>query len=968
MVDPDRRPTAQEIEELIDLVRRDPASPAFIDLGEAYLALGRPRDALGVGNLGLEAAPDSLEGRVMVARAHASLHQWKEAQGELLRVVKVDRSNRQGFALLGEVLLRRQDFERAVPVLQHAQNLDPTSPQILAMLKRARAGQVLDPPPPMPQPVPPRGEIDNGQQIQRSQAPGGPRSQQQPQAMNAPRVPVAAPAMPTMAIEPAPDWRSEPATEHMPPPVFGDPSGGQPGGPGGHVGIAHPQAPTQYGQPGQAGPGPAAHAPRPHKPSVPPPPMSVEGVRPRIIQSAKPQNAAAASLRQSAAIGESYLNELLTGGLLDVAGVRVPDSDFDLRPDRRWGRSTRRAFIFLFVVLVLGIGGGGTWYWWSEKQKAEAVAQLQRESQQAIPAGDFEGFETCLKKLAEALDKDKTSLITYAYVAECAGLEALLYGTDADRVDQALKVAKEIKDGEPGAREALIGKAALELSRLGGSATGESASPAAVVKVAKSTLAEVRKSLEASTYDKDKWIQWLRGRAMLAGGERKAGRKAIRDASEGDDGLLIAVIETADLLVDDGQLDEALTIYAKAAAKAKDHPLIVVGRSLGRAEASVANEDTIGELSVKLKEKLPSRLSAYRYLATSLANTGIESYASANDALTRATAQHPPAEPRFWARVAWAQYARGALKDTAAARSRIVWFGQTKAEDDPTVQLVDAALLLAAGLPEKALALADKLQGVRPQLLRAYADLDLNKPKDALKEAEAALQKAPDNVEAKILREEARMISSEGKERADALDALEKLARAVKSKAGRHALGMAHLAIGEPKDAQAALELATQEITDEYPNPLIYRTRTALAEILLDSGDITGAGKQLDEALKINSAYFPTRTLQAKVVLRHGEPDRALEMLKPVFEEIGTPTPILRLLQAEAQATRKNATAADKDAAIAVIKSLKDQVPAADLARSAAAVDPKLPKELGISEPGAADAPKTPANDKRHHR
>ncbi len=132
MVDPDRRPTAQEIEELIDLVRRDPASPAFIDLGEAYLALGRPRDAIQVGTLGLEAAPDSLEGRVMLARAFASLHQWKEAQGELLRVVKVDRSNRQGFALLGEVLLRRSDFERAVPVLQHAQNLDPTIRRLAA--------------------------------------------------------------------------------------------------------------------------------------------------------------------------------------------------------------------------------------------------------------------------------------------------------------------------------------------------------------------------------------------------------------------------------------------------------------------------------------------------------------------------------------------------------------------------------------------------------------------------------------------------------------------------------------------------------------------------------------------------------------------------------------------------------------------------------------------------------------------
>src|SRR3954452_25596173 len=168
MVDPDRRPTAQEIEELIDLVRRDPASPAFIDLGEAYLALGRPRDAVQVGNVGLAAAPDSLEGRVMLARAHVAMHQWKEAQGELLRVVKVDRGSRAGFALLGEVLLRRQDFERAVPVLQHAQNLDAPSPHIVAMLKPRGPGQAAAPPPPLPTPLPPRGVTDNSQSIYRS--------------------------------------------------------------------------------------------------------------------------------------------------------------------------------------------------------------------------------------------------------------------------------------------------------------------------------------------------------------------------------------------------------------------------------------------------------------------------------------------------------------------------------------------------------------------------------------------------------------------------------------------------------------------------------------------------------------------------------------------------------------------------------------------------------------------------------
>jgi len=958
MVDPDRRPTAQEIEELIDLVRRDPASPAFIDLGEAYLALGRPKDAIGVGKLGIEAAPDSLEGRVMLARAHASLHQWKEAQGELLRVVKVDRSNRQGFALLGEVLLRRQDFERAVPVLQHAQNLDPTSPQILAMLKRARAGQALDPPP-LPVPVPPRGETDHGAHAGPPARPRGPAGPAAPSGMagpnaatalamarprpgqpsGSPMVPVAAPGMPTMAIEPPHDWRNEPATEHARPPSFAEASAG------------------------------AGQASRGHKPTSPPPPMSVEGVRPRLVQAARPQNAAAASLRQSAAVGESYLNELLTGGLLDVAGVRVPDSDFDLRPDRRWGRSTRRAFIFLFAVLVLGIGGGGTWYWWTEKQKSEAVARLQHESQTAIPFGDFKGFETCLKKLGEALENDKASLLTYAYFAECSGLEALLYGTDVDRVDGALKIAKEIKDGEPGAREVLIGRAALELSRLG---VGDG-TQSAVAQVAKSTLAGQRKSLEAyfTRHDKkDRWIQWLIGRAQLAAGERKAGRAMIKAAADGDDGIVVAMIDSADLLVDDGLLDEALTMYKKAEAKAKDHPLVVVGRSLARAEASVENEETIGDLSVKLEKELPARLSAYRHLASSLANTGIQSYPSANESLRKATSQHPPSEPRFWARIAWAQYARGDLAAASVARAKIVWFGQTKAEDDPTAQLVDAALLLASGQPEKSLALAERLQGVRPQILRAYADLDLGKPKDALEEVDDVLKKAPDNMEAKILREQARMVSTEGSERATATEALEKLARQAKNKVGRHALGMAHYTNGNLKDARTQLEQAIAEITDESPNPLVYRTHTALAEILLDSGDIPGAGKQLDEALKVNSGYFPTRVLQAKAVLKHGEPDRALDMLKPVFDELGAVPPALRLVYAEAFGTKKNATAKDKESAAEVLKDIKDKVPVAELSRVAAAIDPTLPKDLGIPEP-VAPAPEgapPPPCDKRKRR
>jgi predicted Zn-dependent protease len=226
------------------------------------------------------------------------------------------------------------------------------------------------------------------------------------------------------------------------------------------------------------------------------------------------------------------------------------------------------------------------------------------------------------------------------------------------------------------------------------------------------------------------------------------------------------------------------------------------------------------------------------------------------------------------------------------------------------------------------------------------------------------LKKAPENVEAQILREQARMVGSEGKERSDATDALEKLARRAKSKVGRHALGIAHYTIGNLKDAETQLGLAISEITDESPNPLVYRTRTALAEILLENNDISGAGKQLDEALKVNSGYFPTRALQAKVVLRNGEPDRALDMLKPIFDEIGVVPPSLRLLYAEARGTKKNANASDRDSAIAVLKDIKDQVPVAELSRVAAAIDPKLPKELGIPEPAEAK----PACDKRKRR
>ena len=970
MIDPDRRPTAQEIEELIDLVRRDPGSPAFIDLGEAYLSLGRPRDAVQIGNMGLETSPDNLEARVMLARAYAAMHQWKEAQGELLRVVKVDRSNRQGFALLGEVLLRRMDYERAVPVLQHAQNLDPTSPAILSMLRRARAGQPLDPPAPIPQPVAPRGETGNPQEIQRSRnAPATVPSKPQRPGMPAPNpmVPTAAPAMPTMAIEPA---RGNLAMAQ----TVADMSAG--------YGAPHQMMPPQ--------PQPPPQQPR----GVAPPPMSVEGIRPRIVSGHKQQNAAAASLRQSAAVGETYLNDLLTGGLLDVAGVRVPDAEFDLRPDRRWGRSTRRAFIFLFVVLVLGIGGGGTWYWWSEKQKGEAVARLQKDAKKAIGHGEFgfydntnpdsHGLEAAIGKLNEALQKDKSNLLTFAYVVEVTGLEALLYGTEFDRVDRAIKaIGKDIAPGDPGERELVIGRASVELARL----------YTLDLQAASVALGEVNKLLDGyiAKHDTDRWAKWLKGRALLAAGERKAAASQFKVAGEGEDGLALAMIDRADLHVDDGQLDDGLALYKKAGEKSKNHPLIVLGRSLARAEASFEDDLVIPELNEKFNlAKIPPKSAAYRFLALALANLASDDYAKAIESLKKAeTSGKPPGEPRFWARVAWVHLLLGDLASGAPARVKVVWFSK-KPETDPTVQIVDAGLLLASGLPAKALELAEKIEGPRPRMLRIYANLDLGKYKDALTEAEALIKVAPQNVEAAILAAQARMMAATSdRERTELADALEKLARKTNGKLGRHALGIAWLAAGNIPNAKTALEAAINDVSDTSPNPLAYRTLTALADVALAEKDLGTAGKYLDwaldpdpthrpelilsnkvsikaidenkkrtpyaEFLKANSGFFPTRAMQAKVVLRNQEPDRALDLLAPILKERGNGavTPTVNLTIAEALIMRKKSSAQDKQQAKDILIELRDarSAPVPELTRIAALIDPKLPKELDLPEP-----------------
>jgi tetratricopeptide (TPR) repeat protein len=981
MAAPDRRPSDEEIAELIGITRRDPGSPAFVDLGDAYLALGRPRDAVEVGRAGLTAAPDHVEGRLMVARAQAALHQWKEAQTDLLKVVKADRSNRRGFALLGEVLLRRSDYERAIPVLQHAQNLDPANPAVLALLKRARGGQPLDPPAPIPTPMSARRS---------GLAPPPPPGNEAPTKIE-PRPAALAASLDRLAQEPP----RPPARVPSPPPAPGRGKGPTRPPPRAAARAAAPlyedgptsvaerghrpptdvEATTVRGDPTEVSPplrdfddeatkGRAPAKPRlPLEPTNDSRPVAAVGdgaaVRPRVIPSAKPVNAAAASLRRSAAVGEGYLNDLLTGGLLDVPGVRVAESDYQIAPGKRWGRSTTRTFIALFVLLVLGTGAGVGWYLHSEQQKAEELAAHRAAATRAMRTASWDGLQKSLAELQQALELDSSSALTFAEVAQASALEHLLYGAPpTETVSRAVTgAARDItRPDQPGYRELVIARAALSLADL-----ADTPNPG-------DALAKTRSALEGwiAGHADDRVATWLLARARLAAGERSAAMVGLEQASEAPsdaDKLVVAMIDRADLLLDDGKPADALALYDQALKLAPDHPLAMVGKAMAQTDSDASADKSMTDLSVALGKQQGPRVAAYVQLWLAYANHTLEYYRPAREALDKAT---KVTEPRFLARVALLRALMGDLKGAAEARAGVTWYGKAKPESDPIVSLADAELLLASGLPQRALDTA-KGDSVRAHLLRGQALLDLGKAKEALDELEPAEKAAPETDEVDILYQEAKMIASHGKDRRDAAAALDAAARHAKTKLGRHAQGVAMLDTGaNASDVRSRLEQALDGITEEEPNPVAYRTHTALARLDLsaDPPDLDGAAKELEAATTANPGYLPALALRAKVVLGKGDPDTALSLLEPIVKEQDALTPDTELTLAEALVSHKGATDADKADAKAALERAKDGgASKTEIGRIAAMIDPALPEAMGVPAPPAA-----PGDTSHHHR
>ncbi len=956
------RPTASELTALEDAFRRDPAS-SFTGLANCLLQLGRANDAVQTCARGLNLAPENLEGRLYLGQALAALHRWKEAQTELLRVVKADRNNQRGFRMLGEVLMRRNDFERALPVLQHAQNLNPSDSELLGLVRRARDGQALDPPPPIPTPVEAmvagaafgESEFDLGPELP-LEAPTKVAASRpamvSPLAAPSPSAPPSLP-LPRQARASAPPAPAPPALAPLAPaPPAPAPSLAR-------LELSKQQTPVPSDRISSTARGDGrgndamAFAPVEHHVTPPPEnplaplasgvgagqPGTAATVRPRLISASKPKDAAQEGLRVSAAAGEQYLNQLLLGGLLEVPNVRVEPPSYETTSGKRWGRSASRIFVYLFVLLLAGGAGSGAWYWYAQKQVDSDIARYLENAKTLAPSGAQADLVKAGEQARKALERNTSDPHTMAVLAEVTSLSGLLYGEYSPQEVQRAIGSAEQKISEAsklGYRELVIARSANALSELPGLSEGADAHLAAV-------HTELEAWLERSP--DDHLARWLLGRVLLAAGNRSGAKAAFTQAHAGGEGPAIATVALANFHLDEGEFDSAMTLYDAALSRSQNHALAFVGRSLARSERRIDAQDAMADISIGLTQASGVHLVAWKELATATASQTLGDYEAFGDALNAAAKSTGPQQPRFLARLGLARIAQGRIVDAAGARSAVRWYAADP-QSNPLVTLLDVELLLARGLPQAALDALEDASGGRVALARGRAYFDLGNASKALASFQEALKTSPDDIELQAWTEAAIMVSNEGSIRNEADEALDSLGRKATTKTARYVHGMALARIGKSSLAEEKLSRSVDDMSAAFPNPLAYRSFLELGRIAYKRGKTDVALEALREASKANPGYLPTRDLLGQVLVE-SDPTKALENLADVINagvaSVGAELALARAL---------TKTGGSKEDATAAIRRAQERgASTAALQAVIAEVDSGLFAELGVPAP-----------------
>jgi tetratricopeptide (TPR) repeat protein len=826
-------PSATVVAELAQAVRDDPGSLAFSRLGEAYLALGRPREAIEVLTRGLGLAPQDAAARVTLALAHMSLHQWKEAQAELLVVVKTERNHARAFHLLGEVLLRRADYERAKKALAHAQGLAPADADIRDMLSRAKEGRPLNPPAPIPTPAWPEGGFDGEPTV------------------------VAEDDIEKTLLELEEGSASELAAPLPPPPLGPRPRPLEAAEP------AREEAPTlekkrtrQVLERNLLETSPEVPSLRRDK---------TQEIDPDSLTGSDEVEALTREMRRKVlptreGSGEDYLNELLGAVPMSPSALAEPSPTV--------GRSSLPIFAALFGVTFLCFAAGGLWVYLHVRARDRAVASRVTEARGLLGAASGEGLASADALLAFAVAQDQRSAVALSLLAEVRAIQLLLYGVGRrEEVDLAIAAAGDrLHSATPrasGQRELALARAARTL--LGVPDGGDAATRIATAEAA----------LRDSGVGEDGVTSWMLGALRLAVLDRKGARAAFQKADAGGQGPVLARLFLADMALDEGDVDAALSGYQAVLAQARGHALALVGQTLARVEGGKGLDALEGELGQGLPSALGVRPLAWKRLVLGQLYVRRGEVSKAKVELEMAQAALLP-EPRFLSYLALARLELGQVAEAESLRRRIRYAGETS-EVDPLLAQVDARLLFARGLPEEAVAALGAATGARACLVRGRALLDAGKGAEAQTQLARAVELLPADPVPQAYLALAR--SSGGTAEGDSsLATLVELARAHALPELRLALAEARLARGQVAEARPELEAALDG------HPYAYRAHWLLSDLYGKDGRAEDAEKALRAALLLSPMYVPARSALARILLRQGKGREAHAEIRVVIE------------------------------------------------------------------------------------
>jgi tetratricopeptide (TPR) repeat protein len=135
-------PGTADLQRWSEEVARDPGSPSFLPLAEAYRRMGKTEAALRLCLRGLERSPGSVDGHLLLARIYLELGDRERAADEWAVTARLDPDNFDAHRGLGFFHLERGEYSSAGRHLERAALARPGDPAVqeaLSVLRRHQA-------------------------------------------------------------------------------------------------------------------------------------------------------------------------------------------------------------------------------------------------------------------------------------------------------------------------------------------------------------------------------------------------------------------------------------------------------------------------------------------------------------------------------------------------------------------------------------------------------------------------------------------------------------------------------------------------------------------------------------------------------------------------------------------------------------------------------------------------------------